>query len=271
MPNILKIFNRQFDLSESLEQEKVAFVNRINQTIFSEIEEGYNYGKIFRHLCYWLGINADDRISALNKYTYSDDRMPFLRSLTGDEFAPTLKALILLYQFYDNKNEYSYEQNLDNIDRWINTALDNANLDLGIRWKQGMFYQSGADILDEKLIEEPLGWIGSFPEVKEDYKKALSGLLKKDYPGVIDHCYLSFEGLVRSLLKNSKTLNNNKQELLKKLELSQQWKSFLDKFTDYANEFKRHASKNRDKIKPQEVEAFLYLTGLLIRLTISLK
>lgn len=271
MPNILKIFNKQFELNENLEQERQAFVNRINQTIFSEIEEGYNYGKIFRHLCYWFGINADDRISAVNRHIYSDDRMPSLRSLTGDVFAPTLKVLILLYQFYDNKNEYNYKQDLDNIDRSISTALDNANLDLGIRWKLGMFYQSGAGVLDEKLIEDPLEWISEFPHVKDDYKKALSCLFKKDYPGVVDHCYLSFEGLVRGKLNNNRTLDKNKQELLKKIDISQQWKSFLDKFTDYANEFKRHASKNRKNIKPQEAEAFLYLTGLLIRLTISIK
>lgn len=271
MPNFLKIFNQQFGLSEGLDEEKKAFVNRINQTVLNSIESEYDYGKIFRFLCYQLGVNADDRIRAASRYSYGDERIPSLRSLTGDDFLQTLKILVTLYRFYDDKDRYNYEQDLNKIEALVKVALANSNLDLGISWKKGMFFKSGVEILDEKLIEEPLDWIDEFPSTKEDYKKALSSLLKKDYPGVVDHCYLSFEGLVRSLLKNNKTLDNNKQELLKKLELSQQWKSFLDKFTDYANEFKRHASKNRDKIKPLEVEAFLYLTGLLIRLTISLK
>ncbi|HAM39108.1 MAG TPA: hypothetical protein DCP53_06930 [Elusimicrobia bacterium] len=73
------------------------------------------------------------------------------------------------------------------------------------------------------------------------------------------------------VLKNSKTLDNNKDELLTKLNISQKWKSFLCNYIEYANEYKRHASDKRHNINPIEVEAFLYFTGLLVRLIINCK
>jgi len=93
--------------------------------------------------------------------------------------------------------------------------------------------------------------------------------MKKIYGDIISNCYLVIEGLARKFLNNKRTLDNIKEELLKKLKLSQSWKSLLNNYMNYANEFKRHASDGRHSINPQEVEAFLYLTGLLARLMIQ--
>lgn len=67
------------------------------------------------------------------------------------------------------------------------------------------------------------------------------------------------------------TTDNNREELLKRIGLTQEWKSFLSNFITYANEFKRHASEKRNAINPLEVEAFLYFTGLMIRLMIHVR
>lgn len=79
------------------------------------------------------------------------------------------------------------------------------------------------------------------------------------------------EGLAREVLQNNRTLDNNKDGLLKKVNLSQTWKSILSNYINYANEYARHASDTQHLIKPQEVEAFLYFTGLLVRLIVESK
>ena len=271
MTNLVGKFHKLFGFTESLESEQIKFVNRINTTVINFAETYHEYKSIFEILCYWLGENPKDRIRSANRGNfYGDTSMPGLRSLTNDNYNQTLKITSLLFKYF-SEDKYGYEEKREVIYEWVETALSNSNLDLGIEWKEGMFYPKGADLLDKKLIEDPLGWLGNFSDTKSDYKKALSCFLKKEYPEVIDHSYLAIEGLVRSVLKNKKTLDNNKKELISKLKLSQQWKSFLDKFTDYANDFKRHASANRNNINPKEVEAFMYLTGLLIRLIISVK
>lgn len=132
-----------------------------------------------------------------------------------------------------------------------------------------MFYPSGANELDEKLVEEPLEWLADFPDEKPNYHRALVGYTNNRLDEVIGNCYLTIEGLARKFLSNAKTLDNNRDELIAKIGLSQEWKSLLKNFVNYANEFQRHASENRHSIKPAEAEAFLYMTGLLVRLILE--
>ena len=262
---MLERFDKRFGIKESLKEEQTRFVQRINQTIFKNIKKEYGYEKVFRTICYWLGENADDRISNVtSRYATGLFYIPNLRSLTNDNFLETLKILTPLYQYF-NKDS----QKQGKISKWVEVALSNATIELGVSWKDGMFYPSGAKILDEKLIEDPFDWLNEFPDEKKDFADALSHYIKKNYGDVVSNCYLVVEGLARRILNNQRTLDNNRDELLGKLRLSQSWKSLLNNYTNYANEFKRHASNKRHSINPQEVEAFLYLTGLLARLIIQ--
>ncbi|MCJ7497985.1 MAG: hypothetical protein MUO78_07620 [candidate division Zixibacteria bacterium] len=258
---MLKRFNKIFGIQESDAEEKRRFVQRINQTIFKEIEDDHSYEKIFRTVCYKLGTNADDRISSANQVHSSVGLIiPSLRSLTGDDFQRTLKVLVLLYEYFDNNNEWlKYMSDL------IKIAFSNATIDLGIKWKKGMFYQSGAKELDEKLVEDSLDWLENYPNEKGNFLKAIENHTSKKYDDVVIDCYLVIEGLARKVLKNKKTLENNREELLRKIGLSQEWKAFLNNYINYANEIKRHASDKRRSINPSEVEAYLYFTGLLVR------
>jgi len=262
---MLKRFNKIFGIQESEEEEKRKFVQRINQTIFNKIEDDHSYEKIFRTICYWLGENANDRIRGANRYNVGVGIIiPSLRSISGDDFLLTLKILVLLYQYFDRNTEWQ-----EYISSWIEDALSNALLDLGVRWKNGMFYPSGAKELDEKLIEDPLDWLETYPDEKRDFFNALKNYTSKKYDAVVIDCYLVVEGLARKVLKNKKTLENNREVLLKKIGLSQEWKAFLNNYINYANELKRHAGNKRHSINPSEVEAFLYFTGLLVRLIVE--
>jgi hypothetical protein len=77
---------------------------------------------------------------------------------------------------------------------------------------------------------------------------------------------VAVEGVARNILGNGKTLDNNREGLMEKLGLSQEWKALLSNFIRYANEFQRHASENRHNLNPIEVEGFLYMTGVLLRM-----
>jgi hypothetical protein len=258
---MIKRFNKRFGIEESLEEERARFVQRINQIVFKEIEVDNGYEKAFRTVCYGLGENADDRIP----YKYGMRILvPDLRTLTNDDFFQTLKILESLYLYFNKEPGRQIEMS-----EYVERALSNAAIDLEVAWKDGVFYPRGAKILDEKLVEDPIDWLDEFPEEKKDFENALSHYAKKNHSDVVGDCYLVTEGLVRKILGNTKTLDNNKQELLKKLGLSQSWKSVLVNYMNYANEFKRHASKKRHSIDPLEVEAFLYLTGLLTRLIVQ--
>jgi hypothetical protein len=264
---MLRRFNKVFGIRDDLDTEQRRFVERINQTVFARIEKFHypvSYQAIFEIVCYWLGINPNDRISKANQMNYgSETLVPSLRSLTQDEFMETLKVLGFLYKALDKNPEAQ-----QSLSRSIKVALSNATIDLEVAWNNGMFYPAGARELDEKLIEEPFKWLDDFPNEKADYLKAVTGYANKRLDEVIINCYVAVEGIARAVLGNKKTLDNNRERLMKTLGLSQEWKALLNNFITYANEFERHASENRHSLNPIEVEGFLYLTGILLRMAI---
>jgi len=260
-------FNKVFGIRDDLSIEQNRFVERINQTAFVHIQKlkySVSYEGIFRKVCYSLGTNADDQISKANRMNYgSTTFIPPLCSLTGNDYLETLRVLVMLYEALD---KVSGER--ETLSDWIEAALSRATVDLGVTWNEGMFYPSGARELDKSLIKEPLEWLADFPNERVDYLKALSGYASKRLDDVIINCYLAVEGIARDILGNNKTLDNNREELIKKSGLSQEWKSLLSNFINYANEFKRHASEKRHSLNPVEVEAFLYMSGVLLRVAI---
>lgn len=77
------------------------------------------------------------------------------------------------------------------------------------------------------------------------------------------------EGVSRKILGNNKTLIDNKVDLLRKISVSDNWRKILVNYIELGNQYGRHASADRHSITEKESEAYLYLTGLLIRLVLK--
>lgn len=261
--NTLTRFDKIFGITNDIKIEKSRCVQRINQMVFkTACVLCSDERELFRWLCLRLGENADDIIQTENRGGYSWSLIiPDLRVLSHDDFTNTLRIVCLLYEYFQNQH-----RGLQQIEESITAAPSLATVDIGILWKDGMFYPSGAKELDEQLIEEAFGWLDSFPEEKRLFSNALEEYLHGKLDAVLYNCYLVLEGLVRKILDNDRTLDKNVASLLTHIKLSQEWKSILERFLDYAHEYSRHASSKRSAIEPAEVEAFLYMTGLLVRL-----
>src|ERR1700680_3139195 len=182
---MLERFHKIFGIQPGLAAEQDAFVQRINQTAIHHIEQMQHpksYEDVFKIVCYKLGINANDRIADANSANYFETStiIPRLRSLTNDEFVQTLKVLVVLHEYFEKIPGAQKE-----LSRWIEAALSNATSDIGVKWHNGMFYPSGAQELDEKLIEEPLQWLSRFPNERADYLKALDGYANKRLDDVV--------------------------------------------------------------------------------------
>jgi len=277
--SIVKDFNKQFGIQTNTDEERMKFVERINQLLFhlidTEEREEFHYGQLFDRLCFELGRNANDLKGKHGRWcqSYVDeaediDLAPEIRILTQDNFTNTLLVLCVLYDIFKING---YKKGIDCIEGGISRALGNSTCDLGVRWKDGLFYPTGAEELDKALIEEPLVWLDKYPNERKDYKRALECYLEGTHLGdVIKNCYLALEGVTRAILGNDKTLDNNKDALLAHIGLSDGWKSVLGSYINYAHNF-RHASEGRYTASKEEAEAFLYMTGLIMRLLISKK
>jgi hypothetical protein len=253
---IRKRFNKILGVQDSLEEERIRFLQRVNQIIFHTIDTlkptYFDYKKLFLMICFEMGLNSDDTWK--HHHRLSDDLLlkdreyePEIRDLTNDDFDKTLLIMCILYSYIKKGSQKKWLSNS------IQTIISRPTCDLGIRWKDGFFYPSGAQELDEHLIDETLTWLVDYPNEREDYKKALKFYEGKSFADVIKNCYTTIEGITRKFLGNDKTLDNNKDELLSKIGLSSGWKAIVANYINYAHDF-RHASKERHKITKQELD-----------------
>ncbi len=259
----VKEFDKLFGLSTSIEEEKNKFINRIENTVFSyfvkhhEFEE---YHRLFKHVCYELGLDAEDLIQ---KSSFIRVSVPNFKTLTNKDFIQTLRTLVAIY-----KGVYESQDIQQFISKVINDTIEKSTFNLGIKWTDGVFFPTGDKLLDKELIDTAVSLLDQFPNEKIDLKNALDNYNSKSLYGVVENCYIAVEGISRHLLGNKKTLDNNKEDLLRLLQFSRYWDKIFVNYLSYAHEFRRHAGEKRHELKSEEVEGFLYLTCLIIRATL---
>ncbi len=177
-----------------------------------------------------------------------------------------------LYYSVDN-----YTQN--NVDSLIRQLLEESEVDLGIKWVGGKFLKSGAQLLDDELVNDPLNWLRdkNYLTVIAPFEKGLNHLLHSDkrpelLADVVTDMYEALEALSKIITERpTKDLSANREIFISKVKASNEYKKILAAYIEYANEF-RHAKEEgniKPDISPREVESFVYLTGLFIRLAIQ--
>jgi len=151
-------------------------------------------------------------------------------------------------------------------------AINLSPIDLGITFENDMFIKSGAKELDKAAMLEPLQWLNSYPTTKKLFESALRYYFTKNYPDAITNVYSALESLVRTVLTSDRTLDNLISALLSLLSLPPPWSAILKNYCDFAHEFStRHGKQEgetRVDVPPKDVEAYIYFTGLMIRLII---
>lgn len=254
-------FHKRFDLDVDIDEAKNRFINRIQNRIFKalywETVKSANNFRILETVADELGVEYDERTD--------------FRRYTGGEFLKVLQALEAFYKAVS----FGYREALDST---ITKTLNEAELDLGIRWEKGRFIRSGAKLLDESLVNESLHWLVDqrYESVFQPYSKALEHFLQATkrpevLSDVITDTYEALEALAKIITGRDKDLSANAESFLKEVKASEAYKKILKEYIAYANNF-RHGVSDQSK-KPNlsiaEVESFIYLTGIFIRLAIQ--
>jgi len=266
----VKTLHAMLGMKNNIENERQQFVNRVISDVFGPIQGRPEYVEVFGNVCYHIGSDFDKLLGAdkLRRMTdiFAETAAPPLRELTKADFDKTLEVVVALYACYEHHFMKPDKEMMREISRSVEVALIYSSVDLGIRWKDGMFYPRGAGEMDSKLVEEPLEWLRRHPAIRDDFCKAVKAFAAKRYDDVLGDCYNVIERYARMLLSNDKTLRNNAEEMLQRLRLSAGWDVILKKHITMADEYKRHASNCKKDVAEHEAEAFMYLTGLLVRL-----
>ncbi len=262
-----RLFHERFDIEVGMDEAKQQFVNRINLLVFEDMSVGTLQTRL-----------AARRISLhyLTKYVALTlgERMPNVYNpavFVGDDF---LRCLLVLEALYEALETVGLENELS--DR-IQTAIKASALDLGIDWQPPAFVRTGAPLLDESLVKEPLRWLEGtkYESVRKPFSKGLSHYLEAQnrldrLADVITDMYEAVEALAKVVTGKDNDLSKNRELFIKNIQASDYYKQLLKDYIRYASEFRHAARLGRPRPSPSEpeVESFIYLTGLFIRLAI---
>lgn len=139
-------------------------------------------------------------------------------------------------------------------------------------------YPAGAKLLDDNLVNDSLAWLQDYPDALKAFEQALSIYSSNDKPkfrNLIDNLRLGMEQLLRKVLNNQKSLENQSKELdewLEKHHIHKQVRNLYGQllFGQYAalqNDVAKHGDV---ELLPDEIEYLIYLTGTFIRLIIQI-
>jgi len=149
-------------------------------------------------------------------------------------------------------------------------------LRIAVKGHEATLYPGGAKILDDALINDPLGWMDSHPKVMKRFVNALHLYLDKDkskYRNLLDDLRVSLETLLRELLSNRKSLEKQKDPLLKWMDERGAHKQIRNQFwtlLDYYSKYQNDTVKHQEKWEEFEVEHIIYLTGCFMRFLLQL-
>lgn len=124
-------------------------------------------------------------------------------------------------------------------------------------------------ISDTELIQKTKHWLASCPNALRQYESALAkyegGIFERN---TLDDMRLSFELLVKELLKNNKSLENQLGDLgsrLKEKGASDELRNMVVKIIEYYTKFQNNHVKHNDAVNSDEIEYVIELTSVVMK------
>ena len=138
--------------------------------------------------------------------------------------------------------------------------------------KYGKLY---TDILisELELVQETIHWLSQYPRSLKIYNEALVKYDNKIYErNILDDMRLAFELLLKVLLGNDKSLENQVAEIglvLKQKNVSKELRNMLIALINYYKDYQNTYIKHDDNVNVNEIEYMIELTSLLMKFLIK--
>ncbi len=266
-------FHLRFNIDVPIEETQKRFVNRIGNSVYQVVERMRITGRVDLSPI-MLVVRTFLGEGGLYYINYTSEFIDAWNELVAGQFVRCLQAIEGLYIGLRNNQGFRNE-----LGQGVTLALSLSEFDLGVSWQDGIFIRKGARNLDDALVNEPLHWLSGpkYQNVLSPFKKGLTHLLTGDknperLGDAVTDMYEAMEALAGIVTgRPSNDLASNRELFISKLDLPDPYKVMLKEYIDYGCQF-RHALK---EVKPRrwpsirETEAFVYLTGLFIRLAIQ--
>jgi hypothetical protein len=168
------------------------------------------------------------------------------------------------------------DKGLEQLTAGLNEDITASGVPIVLAHNKGyyLFYKKGVKLLDELVVNADLVWLSDYPKALTAFENALiqsSDSAKQRE--VLDSLRVSLESLLKQLLGNRRSLENNKENLLKWMdergtntETRQMMSQLFQSYCNYQNNHVKHD----DSWQPVEVDFILYLTATFIHLLAEL-
>ena len=141
-----------------------------------------------------------------------------------------------------------------------------------------LLYKRFGNLAEEKISETELiqttkHWLAGHPDVLKQYESALTkfegGIFERN---TLDDMRLSFELLVKDLLNNGRSLENQIAGicgLMQNAGASSELRNMVQPVIKYYTDFQNHHVKHNDKINDNELEYVIELTSVIMKFLIK--
>lgn len=265
-----EVFFERWNLSNNEDNFPILLTRLLNECsgFFSSISTDTEYLNLF---CSMHGKSfprlTDDRVRMISKLV--------AESKNVDELAYILQTLFMLFSLLE---KFSGMRDLkmhilkvleitSNPPFFLVTDIVNGEINI---------YKSGAELLDENLVNYCLHWLAKYPEVRKLFSKALKNysndnLTDEDARSIYDDLRASLEKLIKVILGNSRTLENNKKAIEQWLvgkethpNVVAMFKFIIHQFIEFMND-----AKHVNKYSANDLEFMVYQTAIMMRMLLE--
>jgi len=148
-----------------------------------------------------------------------------------------------------------------------NKTVKDLKIKLTSRYGDSFSYSIPQEV-DKVLVEATNAWLEGYPDAKKPFEDAIMMLENEIFErNLLDNLRLSFEILLKNLLGNNKSLENQLSELgnfLRFKNVSTELKNMIVKLIDYYTKYQNTYVKHNDTVNEKEIEfIFEYTTSLM--------
>lgn len=172
---------------------------------------------------------------------------------------------------FDASEQFRIIKELCENDRFI----DNNNVhELKLKLYERYGHLATEKISETELIQKTKHWLSSCPQALTQYENALtkyeSGVFERN---TLDDMRLAFELLVKDILSNGRSLENQITDLgnlLKSKNTSVELRNMVTQIIKYYTDFQNHHVKHNDAINAEEIEYVIELTSVVMKFLIKI-
>jgi hypothetical protein len=260
-----KRWDIQKDTSQIFEEFKNRTLNSLN--IMFETEKSMNFeGCNYFDIEFMLKIG--EQIITHNDIYHFKDTYAYKLMRYEENFKRYIFYLQVLF----------WQKNVPNKNKIFNLFQEDIKrslIDINLVKEKGeyIFYPAGAELLDEKLVNDVLHWIVEYDDVYSNFKNALEQYQSgENYRNCVDNMRLSLELFLKHVLNNGQVLRNQKGNLLKYLSVKGISKEIINMYNtliSYYDDYNNAHSKHWDNVNSNEIEFIIYLTGIFMRMILT--